>query len=349
MAHKVFVSYCDANIKQAESVYYALKETCWQPWMAKYDIQGGQNHEEEVPKAIDAAEVVVVVLSKEAQESAWVPKELDMSISMRKNIIPLMIDNAPLKRKFRYMLTGVQIVPPMKGSADIQALYDQLKKIYAQPAPQPAQAAVPLTEDEFKPNPIKRPLLLLVTMAVAVLILYQFVSSQTIPEYLVPTGYVCVSDSPVYSVPGGEIWREDAGTVVFEKTDVTVEMNGVTWAAICPVQDAQSNLWAPEENLSELLEAKELIYKKRGDYMPLEFGKVSVSHFRLIRDAELYSAIDEYGKKRTPMMVVPEGTIFFNNDIALDTYSGDVYWQGSYYGASGLISEKDLEWLYTMP
>ena len=76
--------------------------------MAPNSISPGSNYTKEIPTAISNSNAVVLILSKFAQESNWVPKEIDSAINKGVKIIPLQIDDKPLNGRFGFMLSQSQ-------------------------------------------------------------------------------------------------------------------------------------------------------------------------------------------------------------------------------------------------
>lgn len=52
--------------------------------------------------------VFVLILSKNAQKSKWVPRELDQAINENKIVMPFDIDDCALQDDFNFYLTNVQ-------------------------------------------------------------------------------------------------------------------------------------------------------------------------------------------------------------------------------------------------
>lgn len=65
----------------------------------------------------------LLILSECAQESNWVPKELDLAITYNKVIIPFQIDDEMLTKPFNFRLTNVQRI---EAFHNLEEAYDQL-------------------------------------------------------------------------------------------------------------------------------------------------------------------------------------------------------------------------------
>lgn len=68
-------------------------------WIAPRDVPPGQNYDEAIVDAIDAATIVVLMLSHAANESVHVHHEVERATSKHKRVVPLRIENLrPAKR-----------------------------------------------------------------------------------------------------------------------------------------------------------------------------------------------------------------------------------------------------------
>ena len=105
----VFISYKAEEINEASWVKTTLENNGISCWMAPMCISGGSNYAKEIPQAIRECKVFVLVLSNKAQESRWVPKEVDKAINYNKVIMPFMIENCRLTDEFDFYLANVQI------------------------------------------------------------------------------------------------------------------------------------------------------------------------------------------------------------------------------------------------
>ncbi len=105
---EVFISYSTGDITSAETVRDILEQNGLSCWMAPRDIPGGSNYTKEIPIAIRNCKVFVLILSKNAQGSQWVLKELDSAVNSGKVILPFMLEDCILNDEFNFLLTGTQ-------------------------------------------------------------------------------------------------------------------------------------------------------------------------------------------------------------------------------------------------
>lgn len=107
----VFISYSSLNQKEIEWITELLFEMDIPYWKAPEMIPVGSNYAQEIPRAIKECGVFLVCVSKEAQNSIWIEKEIDSAINHRKHIIPVRLDATPLNDLFTFYLNNVQAIP----------------------------------------------------------------------------------------------------------------------------------------------------------------------------------------------------------------------------------------------
>jgi alpha-tubulin suppressor-like RCC1 family protein len=117
----VFISYSSQNQDSARELRDVLDQNGIRCWMDIHSIRAGGDFGTEIRKAIDDCGLFVLLVSRESQNSQWVPKELNYAISTKKRIIPLLIDPYPVKQ-FKLHLANVQCIQ----------LYGRKKQAYAQ-------------------------------------------------------------------------------------------------------------------------------------------------------------------------------------------------------------------------
>lgn len=103
-----FISYSSYNYAAALEIKHLLAANDISCWMAPESIAPGSDYSEKIPEAIEHCSVFILALSKESQESVWVPKELDLALTFRKTVIPFHIDTSALAESFNFKLTNVQ-------------------------------------------------------------------------------------------------------------------------------------------------------------------------------------------------------------------------------------------------
>ena len=104
----IFISYKAEEFSEAKWVKDRLEASGIPCWMAPASIPGGSNYAMQIPRAIKECKAFVLILSQKAQQSKWVPRELDQAINAGKVILPFCIDNSPLREDFAFYLSNVQ-------------------------------------------------------------------------------------------------------------------------------------------------------------------------------------------------------------------------------------------------
>ena len=129
MRKEVFISYKSEEYSDALWVKESLEKEGISCWMAPMDIAGGSSYASEIPTAIKNCKVFVLILSKAAQESKWVPRELDQAINENKIIMPFTVKKCALKSDFSFYLTNVQRYDAyLNKNGALEAMTKDIKK-----------------------------------------------------------------------------------------------------------------------------------------------------------------------------------------------------------------------------
>ncbi len=132
---EVFISYSSIDLAHAETVRNVLEKNELSCWMAPRDIPGGSNYTKEIPIAIRNCKVFVLILSKNAQNSHWVLKELDSAVNSGKVILPFMLEDCILNDEFNFLLTGAQRYSAYQKKAEaMETLISRIRGILNAPA-----------------------------------------------------------------------------------------------------------------------------------------------------------------------------------------------------------------------
>ncbi len=108
MAHDVFISYSTKNMDYAEAVCENLESNGVECWIAPRNIKTGTNYAKEIMDGLEAAKIVVLVFSKDAQESEYVNNEIDTAFSSGKHIVSLKADDSFPEKKMEFFLKNTQ-------------------------------------------------------------------------------------------------------------------------------------------------------------------------------------------------------------------------------------------------
>lgn len=115
----VFISYSSLDYVMANHIREMLQKNDISCWMAPESIPGGSDYANEIPAAIESCDYFMLVLSRNSQDSIWVPKELDLAIDAKKIVLPIHIDLSPLEPHFKLRLSNVQCIDAAMNVEDV--------------------------------------------------------------------------------------------------------------------------------------------------------------------------------------------------------------------------------------
>ena len=157
MASDVFISYKSEEYDEANYMKMVLEKNGISCWMAPACIPGGSNYAKEIPNAIQESRIFLLILSKKAQESKWVPKELDHAINTGKIIMPFMIENFTLSDDFNFYLSNVQRYNAYENKATaINRIIQEIKGILGTPGNVADFTTKPSMDTSVKSKPKKK-------------------------------------------------------------------------------------------------------------------------------------------------------------------------------------------------
>ena len=93
---QIFISYSRKDIGFARKLAGDLEKAGYEVWWDLTDLRGGDDWPRVIPKAIESSQYVVVVLSPNSIVSDWVEKEYTQALSLRKKIIPIMLERSEI-------------------------------------------------------------------------------------------------------------------------------------------------------------------------------------------------------------------------------------------------------------
>ena len=154
----VFISYKVEEYNAAKAVKDHLEANAIPCWMAPMSIKGGMSYAQEIPPAIENCSVFLLMLSEKAQESKWVPREVDQAINHEKLIMPYMMENCPLRSDFSFYLTNVQRYEAFRDPEETldRMTRDIQNALGITPPPKTVPAEEPKKEKPKKAKPVKK-------------------------------------------------------------------------------------------------------------------------------------------------------------------------------------------------
>ena len=88
---RIFISYSRKDMDFVRKLAGDLEKAGYDVWWDITDLRGGDDWVRGIPDAIKSSQFVLVVLTPDATESAWVEKEYMQALSLRKKVIPIML------------------------------------------------------------------------------------------------------------------------------------------------------------------------------------------------------------------------------------------------------------------
>ena len=104
MTHKVFISYSTKDKSTADAICHILEQNDLECWIAPRNITSGRHYASEIMDGIKTAKIVVLVYSKNSQESAFVKNEIENAFSNNKPILSFKIDETMPEESMEYYL-----------------------------------------------------------------------------------------------------------------------------------------------------------------------------------------------------------------------------------------------------
>ncbi|MFM2118912.1 MAG: hypothetical protein RL722_380 [Pseudomonadota bacterium] len=108
MAHDVLISYSTFDKQQADAICNGLESQGIRCWIAPRDVPAGAEYADSIVRAIDAAQVMVLVYSSHTDGSKQVRREVERAVSNGITIMPVRIEAAEMSPVFEYYVGFVQ-------------------------------------------------------------------------------------------------------------------------------------------------------------------------------------------------------------------------------------------------
>lgn len=117
MTHEVFISYSSKNAEYANAVHEKLDENGIKCWLDVNNIRTATNFAQEIIDGLNQAKVVVLIYSKDSDDSKYVYREIETAFEANKHIVPLKIDES-FPQNLEFFLRGTQWLDASPQSLD---------------------------------------------------------------------------------------------------------------------------------------------------------------------------------------------------------------------------------------
>lgn len=124
MGH-IFISYSKKDIVYAEKLINALRREGFNPWVDMEGLGAGTHWLKRLQKQIVTCDAYILIMSRNAYNSQWVPDELVTAKSKGKPIFPLLLDDTELF----LALQTIQFEDVRGGKLPSQAFYKRLAEV----------------------------------------------------------------------------------------------------------------------------------------------------------------------------------------------------------------------------
>jgi hypothetical protein len=105
MSHDVFISHSSADKRAADAACALLEATGIKCWIAPRDIRPGSDWGESIITAIEQTRVMLLLLSKQANSSPQIRREVERAVNRSVMIIPVRLENVLPARSLEFFLS----------------------------------------------------------------------------------------------------------------------------------------------------------------------------------------------------------------------------------------------------
>lgn len=124
--YDVFISHSSQDKRQVEALKVALESRDISCWVSYRDLELAREFPAEIVAGIKQSRAFIVVISSAAVESEYVRGEVKIARDHRRRVLPVRLDDAPLRHGLELLLSLPQQVNLFEGS--LEAQYDRIAR-----------------------------------------------------------------------------------------------------------------------------------------------------------------------------------------------------------------------------
>lgn len=139
-----FLSHASKDSEIARAIKAILEGEGVACWMAPDDIVPGRDYAEEIIRGIEETACTVLLLSRNANDSPFVKREIERAVSKKKPVFPVRLDDAMPSAALELFISSAHWVDAASGSlpSPILRLAESIRGLVGLPLPKP-EPAVP--------------------------------------------------------------------------------------------------------------------------------------------------------------------------------------------------------------
>lgn len=121
--YDVFISYSFVNKQTADAICHYFESSGLRCWYAPRDVRPGMDYRAEIMSAIEHCKCLLLVYTKESNDSPDVLNEVTAAFKAKIPILPFRVENVEMRPALAYYLNGVHwldaLIPPIENSIHI--------------------------------------------------------------------------------------------------------------------------------------------------------------------------------------------------------------------------------------
>lgn len=223
MPQTVFVSYSVKDKAAADAVVARLETAGVSCWIAPRDVLPGADWGASILDAIEAAKIMVLIFSGNANASPQIKREVERAVNHETYLIPLRLDETTPTRSLEYFISTAQWMdafpPPLENHLDrlVKAVHTVLTGERPEPEPPPIPPPIPVsaqvslgTPTYFHQVPMQSPQGASIGMRIAVPVGVSNAKNKTLQ---VVTKFTYANGPPLFANPQEMLFRDTTGLI----------------------------------------------------------------------------------------------------------------------------------------